>query len=123
MPQLVQYGVASGDTYAAAELSVLFARKEKVSQLRIGSDYSFEDLRKSPAVVVGAFNNRWTMQLAASMPYIFDDKDDRLGIREKGGDHRIWYPSMTSMGSSRTTPWSPGYLIQIRGNSLSLLAA
>jgi len=98
MPQLVQYGVASGDTYAAAELSVLFARKEKVSQLRIGSDYSFEDLRKSPAVVVGAFNNRWTMQLAASMPYIFDDKDDRLGIREKGGDHRIWYPSIDKHG-------------------------
>ncbi len=37
----------------------MFDHIDKPSQVRIGTDCSFEDLRNSPAVVVGAFNNRW----------------------------------------------------------------
>ena len=63
------YGVAMGDVYVAARLSALFEHINKPSQVRIGSNYSFEDLRNSPAVVVGAFNNRWTMQMTSNLRF------------------------------------------------------
>jgi hypothetical protein len=69
------YGVAVGDAYAGVSLSGLLGQIGKPSQVRIGSNYSFEDLRNSPAVVVGAFNNRWTMDLTKNLHFAFVEKE------------------------------------------------
>ena len=53
MVEYADYGVAAGDAYAAVRLSALLGRMGKESQVRIGSHYSFADLRNSPAIVVG----------------------------------------------------------------------
>jgi hypothetical protein len=89
LTELDEFGVAIGDTYAAAELSAFFEKIHKVRQLRIGNDYSYQDLRSAPAVLVGAFNNRWTLQIMNGSPYRFVEKDD-LSIEEAGGNHRVW---------------------------------
>lgn len=88
--QLDEFGVATGDAYAAGELSAFFGSIQKVRQLRIGSDYSFEDLRKSPSVLVGAFNNRWTMQLSSELPYRLKEDGTSLHIQEMDGARRSW---------------------------------
>ena len=85
-----EYGVALGDAYAAVSLSSLLGKIGKASQVRIGSNYSFEDLRNSPAVVVGAFNNRWTMHLTASLHFAFVEKDGRFTIQEQVPGGRVW---------------------------------
>ncbi len=85
-----EYGVALGDAYAAVSLSGLFGQIRKPSQVRIGSDYSFEDLRNSPAVVVGAFNNRWTMNLTANLHFAFVQKDAKFIIQEETKGGRAW---------------------------------
>jgi hypothetical protein len=86
------YGVAAGDVYAAVRLSALLGRMGKESQVRIGTHYSFADLRNSPAIVVGAFNNRWTMQMTSNLHFTFVEEDDKPMIREQGPTGRAWHP-------------------------------
>jgi hypothetical protein len=86
------YGVAMGDVYVAARLSALFDHINKPSQVRIGTNYSFEDLRNSPAVVIGAFNNRWTLQMTSNLRFAFVEQDGNFKIQEQGpsGRTRSW---------------------------------
>jgi hypothetical protein len=92
MVSFTDYGVAMGDVYAATRLSALFASLNKTSQVRIGQNYSFEDLRNSPAVVIGAFNNRWTLQMTANLHFAFAEHDGQFRIQEQGapGKVRSW---------------------------------
>jgi hypothetical protein len=86
------YGVAMGDVYVAARLSALFDHIDKPSQVRIGTNYSFEDLRNSPAVVVGAFNNRWTLQMTSNLRFVFAEQGGHFRIQEQipSGQTRSW---------------------------------
>ena len=95
MVEYPDYGLASGDVYTAIQLAVFFAQIGKKNQVRIGDDYSFEDLRSSPAVVIGAFNNRWTMQMTSNFI---------LHLPMKGGESLIrkWAPQDAN-GIRRTT--------------------
>ena len=92
MRPYTDYGVAMGDVYVAARLSALFDHINKPSQVRIGTNYSFEDLRNSPAVVVGAFNNRWTMQMTSNLRFAFVEQGGSFRIQEQGpsGTDRSW---------------------------------
>jgi hypothetical protein len=99
-----EYGVASGDVYSAVQLALAFAHMKKDSQIRIGKDYQFEDIRKSPSVLIGAFNNRWTMQVGASLPLRFFENGDSMGIEETHGQKRRWRGS--SIGGGRTKDYA-----------------
>ena len=90
MSRTPDYGVARGDTYAAVTLASLMGRIGKPDQVRIGADYSFGDLKNSPAVVVGAFNNRWTLQITSNLHFAFVTEGGRYGIREQGVNGRYW---------------------------------
>ncbi len=84
------FGVARGDAYAAVTLSALLGRINKPAQVRIGSDYSFSDLKNSPAVIVGAFNNRFTLQVTSTLHFAFVEESGKTFIREQGGNGRVW---------------------------------
>jgi hypothetical protein len=100
MVEYPDYGLASGDVYTAIGMSSLFGQIGKKNQVRIGGDYSFEDLRNSPAVVIGAFNNRWTMQISSSLHFEFVDEGDQSLIREEGPTGRRWYSKTDSKGKA-----------------------
>lgn len=103
MQAYVEYGVAQGDVYAGVSLSGMLGRIDKPSQVRIGSQYTFEDLRNSPAIVVGAFNNRWTMHLTSNLHFAFVDKEGIFSIREQTPSGRTWpQPEMLSAPSNDT---------------------
>jgi hypothetical protein len=63
--------------------------------LRLGEDIAFSDLRQSPSVLVGAFNNSWTLELTGDLPFIFDRN---LTIREQSDKRRTWTPVYASEG-------------------------
>jgi hypothetical protein len=84
------YGVATGDVYAAIRISGVLGQLGKPAQLRIGSDYSFQDLRNSPGVIVGAFNNKWTMSLMSNLHFTFVEQNGRFLIHEQSANGRIW---------------------------------
>ena len=93
-----EYGVAVGDAYAALSLSELLGKIGKPKQVRFGSNYSFEDLRNSPAVVVGAFNNRWTMKLTENLHFAFVEKNGQFTIQEQVPAGRVWRQFAVSAG-------------------------
>ena len=83
-------GLAMGDVYAAVRLTTFLDGQGRKSQLRIGRNYTFEDLRTSPSVLIGAYNNKWTMQLTSSLRFRFqsDDAGDRhIYDTTPGGPH------------------------------------
>ncbi|HEY3704222.1 MAG TPA: hypothetical protein VGL22_04125 [Terracidiphilus sp.] len=84
------YGVAVGDAYSAVSISGLLGEMGKPSQVRIGGNYSFEDLRNSPDVILGAFNNKWTMQIMPSLHFTFVEGAESNEIREQVPNGRAW---------------------------------
>ena len=100
MVEYPDYGLASGDVYTAIRLSGLFGQFGKKNQVRIGGDYSFEDLRSAPAVVIGAFNNRWTMQMTSNLHFAFADEGDQSIVREDGPSGRQWFAKTDSNGKT-----------------------
>jgi hypothetical protein len=80
--------VGVGGAQSVQMLSSLLAAKGKKSSLRIGSDLSFADLRNHPTILIGAFSNRWTLQVNRQLRFYFDEATgeqildrDRPGIR------------------------------------------
>lgn len=99
LEKMHEFGVATGDVYSAVQFSLAFSHMNKESQLRVGSGYQFEDLRVSPSVLIGAFNNRWTMLIGARLPYRFFEQDDVIGIEENRGNRQRW--TLSSLDSER----------------------
>jgi hypothetical protein len=93
-----EFGVAIGDTQATALLSGLFTRINKPSQVRIGATYSFEDLRNSPSILVGAFNNHWTLQLTSNLHFAFTEKNGVPVIEERIPQGRTWFCQRNASG-------------------------
>lgn len=91
------YGVAVGDVYAAVRVSSLLGQIGKPSQVRIGANYSFEDLSNSPSVIVGAFNNKWTMQIMHGLHFSFVEDRGVYMIREQVPGGRVWRSSLTGI--------------------------
>ncbi len=92
-------GLATGDVYAAVQLTTFLDKHERRSQLRVGQNYSFADLRNSPAVLVGAYNNKWAVQLTSNLRYRFLDgnpKSVEIFDSAPGGQH--WNPSFDEQG-------------------------
>ena len=89
------YGVAVGDVYAAVRVSSLMGQIGKPSQVRIGGNYSFEDLRNSPSVIVGAFNNKWTMQIVPGLHFTFVEDNGQYMIREQIPGGKVWRANLS----------------------------
>lgn len=90
------YGVAVGDVYAAMKISAMLGQIRKPTQIRIGMNYSFADLRNSPSVIVGAFNNKWTMQLMPGLHFGFVEEGGNLAIREQTPGGRVWRSNLSN---------------------------
>jgi hypothetical protein len=95
--QTEQY-VGGGDAYAAGLFSSLLSRLGHALQLRIGNEVSFADLRSSPAVLIGAYSNRWTMQ--SNTAYRFGFGPHSVVDRSQPG--REW-----RLKEVRSDYWSP----------------
>lgn len=75
VPAMNQF-VGFGDAEAAVRLSSLFAQHHVGSRVRLASRMDFNDLRGSRMVLIGAFTNRWTIDLTESMRYRFEYQAD-----------------------------------------------
>jgi len=84
------YGVALGDVQAAVSISGLLGKLSKPTQVRIGDHYSYEDLHDSPSAVIGAFNNKWTMQITAGLHFRFAEENGEYSIKEDVPGGRAW---------------------------------
>jgi len=82
--------VPQADASVAVALAGLFGKLDKPSQLRVGAAATYEDLRNFPAAVIGGFDSRWTMQLVASLRFVFLWDKGQYTIREQVPGGRSW---------------------------------
>jgi hypothetical protein len=123
MSLYTDYGVATGDVSAAIKLSALLGKIGKSSQVRIGTNYSFEDLRNSPAVVVGAFNNRWTMQITSNLHFAFVEEKGLLTIREQIPRGRVWLTQYAKSGITEEDFAIVARLLDSKTGQFTIIAA
>ena len=80
-----------GDTIAVSHLAVLFTKLGKTLQVRTSTDIAFADLRSSPAVLIGAFTNSWTLELMKEWRFVFDlESAPGWVIRDNTDPTRVW---------------------------------
>jgi hypothetical protein len=79
--------VTVGDLAAAVQLTTAITAWKKPFVLRSGRDINFADLRNRPSVMIGAFNNPWTLELTKDLPFSLQQ-----GTRIQDRDHRerVW---------------------------------
>jgi len=92
--------VGIGNAHTAARLSALFAVKVKPVEIRYANDVSFSDLRSSPAVLIGAFSNAWTMEMTSKLRLVFEQKDRLRLIRDRSGDRTYQLPDLAPDGKT-----------------------
>lgn len=70
VPVLNQY-VGFGDMVVSTQVAAMLAKQSKDVRVRMANSVQFADLRQSQALLVGAFTNRWTMELGQSWRFQF----------------------------------------------------
>lgn len=88
--------VTQGDLAANVRVATLLALHKKSFDMRSGEDVAFSDLHESPSLLIGAFNNRWTMELTGGLPFSFDSG---LTIHDHSDKSRSWTPAYSQDGA------------------------
>jgi hypothetical protein len=84
--------VGVGDAIAMARFSTFFARRGRPAQLRVSNDMSFVDLRNSPALLIGAFSNPWTMLAQSGLRFVFERGEGTVLIRDQKTKRQwVWH--------------------------------
>ena len=82
-----------GDASATAQISSLLTSHGHPFDLRFGNDLSFSDLREGSAVLIGAFNNTWTLNMTDSLRFAFDSGDSPdMHVQDRFDPSRSWRP-------------------------------
>ena len=63
--------VAMGDATCLVHIVSVFGQYGKPYRVRGERSISFADLRETPAVLIGAFDNKWTLRLAGQLRFTF----------------------------------------------------
>jgi hypothetical protein len=88
-----------GDASATAQISALMTSRHHPYDLRFGSDLSFGDLRSGSAVLIGAFNNSWTLNMTDNLRFVFDAGDTpRMHVQDRFDASRSWWPKLSEDG-------------------------
>jgi hypothetical protein len=95
VPIFGQY-VGFGDMVAVAELSKYFALQSRPLRMRLASSTEFADLREAPAILIGAYSNRWTLQFTQDLHFRFGrTHEGRPAIIDSSQSARFWTISGT----------------------------
>jgi hypothetical protein len=88
--------LTTGDASATAQISSLLASRHHAYDLRFGSDLSFGDLRQGSAVLIGAFNNSWTLNMTDNLRFVYDSGDTpEMHVQDRFDSSRSWWPKFS----------------------------
>jgi hypothetical protein len=63
--------IAVGDALCLVHIASLLERRGGSYLIRTSGSTTFSDLREHPAILIGAFNNEWTLRFGAQLRYTF----------------------------------------------------
>jgi len=73
--------VALDDALCLVRMTSLLERYKKAYRIRVERSTSFADFRDNPAVLIGAFDNPWTLRAAGQLRYTFTkDSEHDIGM-------------------------------------------
>jgi hypothetical protein len=75
--------VPFSDALALSSLTRFLGSRNLSPHVRLASSLKLQDLRDGPAVLIGAFNNHWTMRLASQMRFSFVHEDPVNFIQDR----------------------------------------
>lgn len=87
--RLVDTYVSIGDVAASAKVASFLSVEKKAYDMRFNQDISVGDLRQGPAILIGGFNNTWTLQLTDSLRFVFASG---YRVQDRFDPHRFWKP-------------------------------
>jgi hypothetical protein len=79
--------VALGDVASVSQIVAQLTRMQKPFQERFSNDISFAEVRSSPTILVGGFNNAMTRELTKNFRFVFVSRN-RIEDRQKPG--QVW---------------------------------
>lgn len=83
--------VSAGNIAASIQVASLLGSLRRNADVRTGEGLSAEDLEHSSAVFLGAFDNKWTMQISEVLPFHFEViAGETDAIVERAGQKRVW---------------------------------
>ncbi len=95
---LIPVGDTTADGRACALFVSLITRAQRPFDLRYGTDISLGDLQDSPSILIGAFNNPWTLKTTNSLRFVF-----RHGNRIEDTWHQLPGWAVVNNSNSGTT--------------------
>ncbi len=101
VPVFNQY-VGFGDLVAATDVTRLMVQRKKDVRVRMASEIEFTDLKQTPALLIGAITNRWTMEMEKSWRFQFARSTDFVNmiVDTYSAEHREWTIPSLQDGSS-----------------------
>jgi hypothetical protein len=79
--------VTVGDAAATARIASLLSMRKKSYDMRFGGDISVGDLRERPAILIGGFNNSWTLEMTDDLRFVFSYRHQ---IEDRFNQSRSW---------------------------------
>jgi hypothetical protein len=115
--------LTTGDASATAQISSLLTSRHHPFDLRFGTDLSFGDLRNSSAVLVGAFNNSWTLNMTDNLRFVYESGDSpQMHVRDRFDASRSWWPKFLGEKDSDDYAIVSRILDSKTGSSLIIIA-
>jgi hypothetical protein len=88
------------DATMLARVAGLIESRGASFNVRSAAESTFADLRQGPVVLIGAFNNDWTLRLTAATRFGFDRSAERLAIVDRRAQPpREWAVSYDAAGA------------------------
>jgi hypothetical protein len=79
------------DVVTLARSIVPLVPKDRAFRVVAASETGFAQLRESPFVLIGAYDNTWTMRITQDLPFGFEyDAHDRKLVDRKSSSKRFW---------------------------------
>jgi hypothetical protein len=85
--------VGGGDLIATSRISAMMTRRKRPFFLRVGNAVSFEDLRTSPAILIGYSYTFWK-EISSQMRYFIDTSKTPIGITDNGAPTKWSLPDL-----------------------------
>jgi hypothetical protein len=81
-----------GDMLAVSRLQAVFAKRHQQSRIRVCNSVTYEELRRSPTVLIGAYDNDWTMRINQGFRFRFSSAAPagRFIVDTKRGQNARW---------------------------------
>lgn len=102
IPVVDQY-VGFGDLSVSTELAAFLARQGKTLRTRLASKVEFADFKDAPAILIGAYTNRWSLEFTRGLRFRFTLTADGLQYVQDAADpkRRFELAAQSADGSSQ----------------------